>query len=106
MNIARIILILQEVYDNLNEENFSSLKYKSNLIGNTHADRANRQEGGIKIVVPLKHLSEFWRSLEMPLINCKVDLPLECYKNCILCSAGTAAIFTITDTKFMFQLLL
>ena len=35
----------------------------------------------------------------MPLINCKVELSLEWYENCILSSAGTAAIFTITDTK-------
>ena len=35
----------------------------------------------------------------MPLINCKVELSLEWYENCILSSAGTAVIFTITDTK-------
>ena len=35
----------------------------------------------------------------MPLINCKVELSLEWYENCILPSAGTDAIFTITDTK-------
>ena len=35
----------------------------------------------------------------MPLINCKVELSLKWYENCILSSAGTAATFTITDTK-------
>ena len=35
----------------------------------------------------------------MLLINCKVELSLEWYEHCILSSAGTAAIFTITDTK-------
>ena len=35
----------------------------------------------------------------MPLINCKVELALKWYENCILSSAGTAATFTITDTK-------
>ena len=39
----------------------------------------------------------FWRSL--PLINCKAELSLKWYENCILPSAGTAAIFAITDTK-------
>ena len=29
---------------------------------------------GVKIAVPLKYLSNFWRSLEMPLINCKVEI--------------------------------
>ena len=35
----------------------------------------------------------------MPLINCKVEFSLKWYENCILSSAGTATIFTITDTK-------
>ena len=35
----------------------------------------------------------------MPLINCKVELSLKWNQNCILPSAGTAATFTITDTK-------
>ena len=52
-----------------------------------------------KIAVPLKYLSNFWRSLEMSLINCKVELSLKWYGNCILSSAGTATTFAITDTK-------
>ena len=71
-------------------DNSSSFKYKSNFITNRN---------GLKIAVPLKYLSNFWRSLEMPLINCKVELSLKWYENCILSSAGTAATFTITDTK-------
>ena len=51
------------------------------------------------MAVPLKYLSNFWRSLEMPLINCKIELSLKWYENCILSSAGTAATFAITDTK-------
>ena len=35
----------------------------------------------------------------MPLINCKIELSLRWYENCILSSSGTAATFTITDTK-------
>ena len=35
----------------------------------------------------------------MPLINCKIELSLKWYENCILSSAGTAATFTITNTK-------
>ena len=54
---------------------------------------------GAKIAVPLKYLINFWRSLEIPLINCKVELSLIWYENCILSSAGTAATFAITDTK-------
>ena len=52
-----------------------------------------------KIVVPLKYLSNFWRSLEMPLINCKVYLELNWIEDCILSSAGDSAKFAITDAK-------
>ena len=43
---------------------------------------------GVKIVVPLKYLSNFWRSLEMPLISCKVvELSLKWIENCVLTTA-------------------
>ena len=79
--------------------NSSSFKYKANLIGNTVADGANRKKENVKIAVPLKYLSNFWRSLEMPLISCKIEFSLKCYEECILSSAGNAATFTITDAK-------
>ena len=50
--------------------NWSSFKNNSSFI----TDR-----NGAKIVVPLKYLSNFWRSLEMPLVNCKVELSLNWY---------------------------
>ena len=77
LNTVIIILILQEVYGieiegdvdltvdyNHIPSNSSSSKYKSNLTTNRN---------GVKIAVPLKYLSNFWRSLEMSLINCKVE---------------------------------
>ena len=66
-----------------------------NLIGNTEN---NGTKNGVKIAVPLKYLSNFWRSLEMPLINCKVELSLKRYERCLL-TAATTATFTITDAK-------
>ena len=44
-------------------------------------------------------MSNFWRSLEIPLINCKVELSLGWYKKCVLPIAGNSAAFTITDVK-------
>ena len=44
-------------------------------------------------------MSNFWRSLEIPLINCKVYLELNWIENCILSSARDTATFAITDTK-------
>ena len=67
-----IILILQEVYgilrdeiinnaDVTNDNNASSFKYKANITGNTEN---NGRKNGVKIAVPLKYLSNFWRSQE------------------------------------------
>ena len=53
----------------------------------------------VKIVVPLKHLSNFWRSLEMPLINTEVNLMLTWSKTCILSNATDSAVLQIDDTK-------
>ena len=52
-----------------------------------------------KIAVPLKYLSDFWRSLEVPLINCKVKLSLTWHKNCILSSVADDSTFATADTK-------
>ena len=56
-----------------------------------------------------KHFSNFWRSLEMPLINCKVKLSLKWFENCVLTTAvigananatgADSATFKITDAK-------
>ena len=81
--------------DVTNDNNAPSFKYRANLIGNTEN---NGRKNGIKIAVLLKYLSNFWRSLEMSLINCKVELSLKCIENCMLTTATTAT-FKITDAK-------
>ena len=78
-----------------NDNNAPSFKYKASLIGNTEN---NGTKNGVKIAVPLKYLSNFWRSLEMPLINCKVELSLTWYERCLL-TAATTATFRVTDAK-------
>ena len=50
-------------------------------------------------MVPLKYLSKFWRTLEMPLINCEVNLILTWSSTCVTTDSNSAGIFTITDTK-------
>ena len=54
---------------------------------------------GVKIAVPLKYLSSFWRSLEIPLINCRAELSLTWNENSILTSLDENSSFTITDAK-------
>ena len=81
--------------------NSQSFKYKAALVGKTvdAVGGTNSSVKDAKIVVPLKYLSNFWRSLEMPLINCKVYLELNWIEDCILSSARNSAKFEITDAK-------
>ena len=53
-----------------NDDNAPSFKYKASIIGNTEN---NGTKNGVEIAVPSKHLSNLWRPLEMPLINCRVE---------------------------------
>ena len=56
----------------LNSEPFD---YEANFMENG-VTQNNLTKNNVKIVVPLKHLSKFWRSLNNPLINCEVELIL------------------------------
>ena len=56
----------------------------------------------VEIMVPLKYLSHFWKALEMPLINCEVNLMLNWSASCVIVSTDVEnqiATFAITDTK-------
>ena len=79
--------------------NRTSLVYKSKLIKGTDNNNVNN----VKLVVPLKYVSIFFRSLELPLVNCKIDLELKWHKDYIISSANAAAnqvvSFVITDTE-------
>ena len=81
-------------------DNSSSFKYKINLLGDPEHDAAtNIAKLSIKVVVPLNYLSNFFRSLEMPLINCKIKLNLTWKQECVLSTDAGAAVFTVNDTK-------
>ena len=99
--------------------NSESFKYKTSITGNTYnvgageagydANKVGKNE--TEVVIPLKHLSNFWRSLNIPLINCEVELILTWSKNCVLADmtvdedadpaivAPSGAKFKIADTK-------
>ena len=88
----------------------TSFKYKASLLGKaTDADGNDRSFKNTKIFVPLKYLSNFFRSLEMSLINCKTHLALNWTNNSVMCGADTYAggdnvnnretTFKITSTK-------
>ena len=70
--------------------------FKTKITGQTNDDGIIN----VEIMVPLKYLSNFWRTLEMPLINCKVELILTWSENCVINStnvAGQNPTFTITE---------
>ena len=82
----------------LTNDNSRSFKYKVSLLGNPAvADNIARRS--VKVVAPLKYLSNFFRSLEMPLINCKIKLNLTWKKECVLSTNDGNAVFIINDTK-------
>ena len=58
----------------------------------------------VKIPVPLKFLNNFRRTLEMPFINCEINLILTWSTDCVISSATAETKLKITDTNFMFQL--
>ena len=62
------------------------------LLKNTGADGANGILRNATIAMPLKYLSTTWRSLEIPLINCKVELKLKWTKYCVLSAAGANSV--------------
>ena len=67
----------------LTADHLDSFKYKIKLGNITAANPDNARLGrlNVKVVVPLKYLNNFFRSLEMPLINCKIKLNLTWKKN-------------------------
>ena len=79
--------------------NTTSLVYKSKLVSGTDDNNVNN----VKLVVPLKYISNFFRSLELPLVNCKIELELTWHRDCMISSADAAAgqvvSFMITNTK-------
>ena len=92
-----------------------SLKYKTRITEKSPDN--NHVLENVEFIVPLKHLSNFWRSLDMPLINCEIELILTWPKSCVLDDmtrknanpwanppvvailAPSGAEFQITDTK-------
>ena len=82
----------------LTADNSSSFKYKVSLLVNPVLD-GNITKRSVKVVVPLKYLHNFFRLLEMPLINCKIKLNLTWKKECVLSTDAGNAVFITNDTK-------
>ena len=81
-------------FDNINVVNSNTFKYKNKITGNTYNVNAGIQgydvnKNGtqeVELAIPLKYLGNFWRALNIPLINCEVSLELKWDKNCVITS--------------------
>ena len=71
-------------------------KSKIKITGNTPADGNTKD---LEIIVPLKYLSNFWRTLKMPLVNCEINRILTWSSACVITNFTGAGRFAITDTK-------
>ena len=69
-------------FNNIKVVNSNTFKYKNKIINNTN----NAGTKDIELAIPLKYLGNFWRSLNITLINCEVPLELKWDKNCVITS--------------------
>ena len=77
----------------------NSFNFKAKITGQTDDDG---EINNVEIMVPLKYLSNFWRTLEMSLINCEVELILNWSANCVIIYTNVnnqVPTFTITETN-------
>ena len=72
-----------------------SFKSKIKITGKTPDDGNTKN---VEIIVPLKYLSNYWRTLEMPLINCEVNPILTRSSTCVINNSTGGGRFQITDT--------
>ena len=108
--------------DDYNASDGKSLKYKTKIIAKTKAKPARPAQPpenpngsqppqpvqlpilplNTEVTIPLKYLSNFWRFLDLPLINCETEHDLKFLKNCVLIEEEdhiTGVVFIITSTK-------
>ena len=98
---------------NISIRNSKSFHYKTEIIGSLDAGEDEKED--VTIAIPLTYLGNFWRRLDIPLINCEITLILSWYKECVLVvgrafrgspaaaanciNSPTSAKFEITDCK-------
>ena len=75
-------------------------KFKSSITNNTN----NASIANVKLVDPLKYLNNFWRTLEMLIINWEVTLDLNQSENCVIFEPDKAITFEMTSVKLCIPL--
>ena len=101
--------------DNLddNASDGQLFEYKTKIVGNRLERPGNERDANrppvltlhVEVTIPLKYLSNFWKSLDLPLINCEKELDLSWTKDCVLIEQNnniTGVNFVITSTTLYF----
>ena len=76
-----------------------SVRLRTKWLEITRNAPVNVDTKDVGISIPLKCLSNFWRTFEMPLINCEISLILRWLSTCVITNSTVAGRFAITDTK-------
>ena len=90
---------LWQYYKDDPNDNLASSKSFKSKVKITGKTPNNGNTKDVEIIVPLKYLSYFWRTLEMPLINCEVNLILTWSKDCVITNSTGERKFAIAETK-------
>ena len=98
-NYAKTSGSLWQYYRNKTDDNLADSESFKSKLKITRKTPNNGNEKDVEIMVPLKYLSNFWRTLEMPLINCEVNLILTWSSTRAITNSTGARRFAITDTK-------
>ena len=90
------MLVILLIFDGANTTD--SFNYKTKITGKTNDDGTTN----VEIMVPLKYLSNFWRTVEMPLIKYEVELILTWSAACVIIYTDVAnqnPTFRVTKTN-------
>ena len=97
-NYSKIPLCLWPYFNepNANLVDSELFKPKIKITGSIPADGNTKD---VKIAVPSKYFSNFWRTLEMTLITCEINVILKWSSTCAITNSTGVRTFTVTDTK-------
>ena len=97
-NYAKISGSLWQYYKDDPNDNIADSESFKCKVKITEKTPNNGNTKDVEIMVLLKYLSNFWRTLEMPLINCEVNLILIWSKHCVITNSEGEGKFAITET--------
>ena len=98
-NYAKTPESLWQYYSDKPNDNLADSESFKSKIKTTGESPNNGNEKNVEIMVPIKCLSNFWTTLEMPLINCEVHLLLTWSSTCVITNSTGAGFFAINYTK-------